>query len=255
MGHIGLKNENKEKALNPLPVKKLLIFKENERVQAEHTISNLRLHVGQQDAKDFFVCLKQNQIHWPDVFNTFKVKMKTISECRSCRNTSSQANSDDFMFLEFSCPDSGTEMSTYLTEKMEHPEVITEWRDEEGCGQRSGALLYNKIENIGEAKFIIVMLRRLVDYGYGPTILRNSVPLGQEARLSDLQNRSSRFRPLAVIFHIGDVEGKETYGHYKADVRNQDGNWYRTSDQMMPQKIREAEVSDQGYIYLYQKIR
>ena len=40
---IGLKNENKEKALNPLPVKELLIFEENERVQAEHTISNLRL--------------------------------------------------------------------------------------------------------------------------------------------------------------------------------------------------------------------
>ena len=99
------------------------------------------------------------------------------------------------------------------------------------------------------------MLRRLVDNGNGPTIIRNSVPLGLEARVSDLQNKSALFRPLAVIFHIGDVEGKETYGHYKADVRNLDGNWYRTSDQMKPQKIQESEVSDQGYIYLYQKIR
>ena len=95
----------------------------------------------------------------------------------------------------------------------------------------------------------------MVDIGNGPTILRNSVPLGQEARLSDLQNKSALFRPLAVIFHIGDVEGQETYGHYKADVHNLDGNWYRTSDQMMPQKIRESEVSDQGYIYLFQKVK
>ena len=236
-------------------MKKILISKENERVQAQQLISNLRLHAGQQDAIDFFVCLKQNQIHWPDVFNTFKVRMKSIAECRSCRHTSSQANSEDFMFLEFSCPDSGTEMSTYLTEKMEHPEVISEWRDEEGCGQRRGALLFNKIVNIAEAEFLIIMLRRLVDNGRGPIILRNSVPLGQEARLSDLQNKSALFKPLAVIFHIGDVEGKETYGHYKADVLNMDGNWFRTSDQMMPQKIQENEVSDQGYIYLYKKVR
>ena len=252
---ICLKNESKQKALNPLPVKKILISKENERVQAQQLISNLRLHAGQQDAIDFFVCLKQNQIHWPDVFNTFKVRMKSIAECRSCRHTSSQANSEDFMFLEFSCPDSGMTMSTYLTEKMENPEVISEWRDEEGCGQRRGALLFNKIESIDNADFLIIMLRRLVDNGNGPTIIRNSVPLGLEARVSDLQNKSALFRPLAVIFHIGDVEGKETYGHYKADVRNLDGNWYRTSDQMKPQKIQESEVSDQGYIYLYQKIR
>ena len=54
--------------------------------------------------------------------------------------------------------------------------------------------------------------------------------------------------------HIGDVQGNETSGHYKADVRNLDGNWYRTSDDMMPQKIIENDVSDQGYIFLYKKV-
>ena len=39
-----------------------------------------------------------------------------------------------------------------------------------------------------------------------------------------------------------------------ADVQNLDGNWYRTSDQMMPQKIQAEEISDQGYIYLFQKV-
>ena len=100
----------------------------------------------------------------------------------------------------------------------------------------------------------MIVVRRLVNYGNGPIILRNRVLVDEEVQLTDFENRSSKFRPLAVIFHIGDVQGDETSGHYKADVRNLDGNWYRTSDDMMPQKIKENDVSDQGYIFLYKKV-
>ena len=263
---IYLKNQDKQKALDPLPVKKLLISKENARLQddignplmifqpAGNRVPNQLLQIGQQDAKDFFICLKQNQIHWPDVFNRFKVRMRSISECRRCGHRSSPAKSNEYMFLEFSCPDSGTKMSTYMKKRMEQPEIRFEWRDEDGCGQRSEAKYYSKIENIEETEFIIILLERLVNFGNGPTILRNNVLLDQEVQLTDIQNRSSKFRPLAVIFHIGNVQGQDGYGHYKADVRNLDGNWYRTSDDMMPQKIRGDEVSDQGYIFLYQKV-
>ena len=192
---IFLKNEDKGKPLNPLLVKEVVVTKENQRICAEQLIPNLRLQYGQQDAKDFLICLKQNQFHWPDVFNTFKVKMNSISECRSCGHKSSPGSSNDFMFLEFSCPDSGTNMSSFLTRKLENPEIVPEWRDEEGCGQRSGAFLYNKIVNIEESEFLIVVLKRLVDYGDGPMILRNKVPLGEEFQMSDLQNQSSKFRP------------------------------------------------------------
>ena len=263
---IYLKNQDKQKALNPLPVKKLLISKENERMHSEigtqqmllssapNIVSSQRLQIGQQDAKDFFICLKQNQMHWHDVFNTFKVKMKSITECSRCGQRSIQKESDDFMFLEFTCPNSGEKMNNYLTEKMEHPEIRTEWRDEEGCGQRGEALHYFKVVNLDECEFFIIVLKRLVDYGNGPIILRNRVILGEEVQISDLQNKRAKFKPIAVIFHIGDVQDKEAYGHFKADVKNVDGNWYRTSDDMMPQKIKEKEVSDQGYIFLYKKI-
>ena len=143
---IFLKNQDKQKALDPLPVTKLLVSKENARIQddvgnhnmvlqpAGDRVPNQLLQIGQQDAKDFFICLNQNKIHWPDVFNTFKVRMRSISECSRCGHRSSQTRSDEFMFLEFSCPDSGTKMSTYMTERMEQPEIRHEWRDEEGCG-------------------------------------------------------------------------------------------------------------------------
>ena len=186
-----MKNEDKQKALNPLPVKELVVSKENQRIRDEQSIGNYNLQIGQQDAKDFFICLQRNQIHWPDVFNTFKVKMKSISECRNCGHKSSQARSDDFMFLEFLCPDSGTKMSSFLTQMFENPVIRSEWRDEDGCGQRSGALLHNKIVNLEETEFLIIVLQRLVDDGNGQVILRNNVPLGEEFQISDWQSKSS----------------------------------------------------------------
>ena len=60
---------------------------------------------------------------------------------------------------------------------------------------------------------------------------------------------------LAVLFHIGDVDGHEAYGHYKADVLNQEGNWHRTSDDDLPRKISERSVSNQGYIFLYKRLK
>ena len=72
---IYLKNQDKQKSLDPLPVKKLLVSKENARIQenignphmvlqpAGNRVPNQMLQIGQQDAKDFFICLNQNQIH------------------------------------------------------------------------------------------------------------------------------------------------------------------------------------------------
>ena len=263
---IYLKNQDKSKALSPLSVKNLLISKENERIRGDigkqqmvlqpvrHRAPNQMLQIGQQDAKDFLICLIQNQIYWPDVFNTFKVRMRSFSECKRCGNRSTQDNFNEFMFLEFDCPDSGSKMSDNMNKRLKQPEIIPDWRDEGGCGQKSEAQVYRKIDNIDETEFIIIVVRRLVNYGNGPIILRNRVLVDEEVQLTDFENRSSKFRPLAVIFHIGDVQGDETSGHYKADVRNLDGNWYRTSDDMMPQKIKENDVSDQGYIFLYKKV-
>ena len=52
-----MKNEDKQKALNPLPVKELVVSKENQRIRDEQLIVNYNLQIGQQDAKDFFYLL------------------------------------------------------------------------------------------------------------------------------------------------------------------------------------------------------
>ena len=69
------------------------------------------------------------------------------------------------------------------------------------------------------------------------------------------KNQRAIYKPLAVLYHLGDVKGKDAFGHYKTDILDLNGSWFRTSDEDIPRKISERNVSDQGYIYLYRKIQ
>jgi ubiquitin C-terminal hydrolase len=159
------------------------------------------------------------------------------------------------MFLEFECPDDGTNMSQFIEHKLNQPELVSDWRDEDGCNMKGTALLFNKLKNIEECEFLIIVIKRLVNFGRGAEILRNKLPLGGDTTVTDANNQSGTYRPLAVLFHIGDVDGHEAYGHYKADVLNLEGNWHRTSDEDLPRKISEKSVSNQGYIFLYKRLK
>ena len=159
------------------------------------------------------------------------------------------------MFLEFECPADGTNMNVFIERKLNQPMIVTDWRDEDGCNARGIGLLNNKIKSNEQTEFIIIIIQRLVNFGNGTQILRNRVALGGEANILDSQNQRAIYKPVAVLFHIGDVDGQETYGHYKTDVLDLHGSWFRTSDDDIPRKISERNVSDQGYIYLYKKIQ
>ena len=92
---IWLQKKEKSRPLDPLPVRNLMINKEKQRIIFENiapvnrlfdlgsqevfTEQNLlidpsRKNLGQQDCKDFFICLAENRNHWIDVYNIFKIK-------------------------------------------------------------------------------------------------------------------------------------------------------------------------------------
>ena len=82
-------HENNSSALNPIPVRDILIEKERDRIIRQNIAPVNRLFdlgsseifkernlllesfshqsLGQQDCKDFFICLAENREHWPDV--------------------------------------------------------------------------------------------------------------------------------------------------------------------------------------------
>ena len=122
-----------------------------------------------------------------------------------------------------------------------------------GVTRGGNGLLFNKIKRIEETEFIIIVIKRLLNHGQGLKILKNRLTLGGEVTVSDSQDNRANFKPVAVLFHIGKVAGGETFGHYKTDVIDVHGSWFRTSDEDIPKKITERHISDQGYIFLYRK--
>ena len=59
--------------------------------------------IGQQDARDFFVCIRENKEHWMDLLEKLSVRIETYTECKMCKNRSKQIESSQHIFLEFEC--------------------------------------------------------------------------------------------------------------------------------------------------------
>ena len=99
------KNGSSSRPLNPDDVKKELYKREKERILKMKVNKNSRLfHFSytssmdpkklddqerrfrktQQDAQDFFLSLKENRLHFPDVFELFKFTSVEYTVCRQC---------------------------------------------------------------------------------------------------------------------------------------------------------------------------
>ena len=90
----------------------------------------------QQDCKDFFICLVENRNHWSDVYNILKVKSVSFTKCSSCNNVSSQTEGlSESIFFQYECPPENIQMSSFIQQKLNGSEVVTDWRDESGCKQ------------------------------------------------------------------------------------------------------------------------
>ena len=203
----------------------------------------------------FFVCIRENKEHWLDLYEKLSVTIDTFTECQMCKHKSTQVTSSKHIFLDFECPADGTKMNEFIEKKLNEPKIVTDWRDEDGCNIKGIGMHHNKIKSAEQTEFLIIIIQRLVNFGHGTQILRNKLALGGEATIFDSQNQRAVYKPVAVLFHIGDIDGREAFGHYKTDVLDLHGSWFRTSDDDIPRKISERNVSDQGYIYLYRKIQ
>ena len=124
---IQLKIHEKEVPLDPLPIKQLILEKERDRVL--NTGGQLCLafgkeaiqvdqNIGQQDARDFFVCIREYKEHWMDIFDIFSVEIDSYTECQMCKNKSTQKMSSRQLFLEFDCPENGMNMSELIQRKL-----------------------------------------------------------------------------------------------------------------------------------------
>ena len=260
--------------LDPTDVKLTILQTERERIVTQniapsHTLfdlGNIPLNstrelridrIGQQDCKDFFFCLNENQESWPDVFNLFKIKTLSQTQCASCGHTSRQeVSGNERTFITLSCPSETVNMKTYIEDQMNGFTVVEDWRDEDGCGVQTEGRSRTRISNIEDVQYVIFVLERLIRIDHRLHIMKTTVNVNpdEEVLLMDMDGKLGKFAPMAIIHHSGNVRGQTTQGHYRADVKNKETkNWFRTSDNEPPESLSVNGLTKMGYIFLYKK--
>ena len=239
------------------PLNRLFDFG-NQEIFAEHNLimdPSAVQRIGQQDCKDFFICLSENNQHWYDVYSLFKVNILSSTTCSSCQHVSSQdQNTPESSFLVFDCPAEDVSMSACIEAKLNSFEEHHQWRDEDGCKKVTVGRNSTRIQDMQKTEFLVCILSRLLSIEGNLHINDKKVPLGGNASIYDSNGELGVFEPIAVIHHSGVVTGNTTRGHYRADVLDKvSGGWIRTSDDEAPAEVSKKDVTSQGYIFLYKK--
>ena len=249
--------------LDPSDVKRAMLLAEK-----SHTLFNLGnlpvlynedLRIGQQDCREFFYCINENRESWPDVFNFFKVSTLSETECCNCGNISRQeVSANERTLISLPCPTSTVNMKDYLEGQLNGFELVENWRDENGCGEIVNGRSKTKISNINETDYVVFMLERLLEFDGQLQIMKTKVIVNpqEKVNLIDIDGRTGKFLPLAIIHHSGGIIEQTTYGHYQADVINRvTQTWFRTSDNDQPKELDSSQLTKSGYIFLYKKIK
>ena len=262
--------------INPQEIKELLYSRERQRIIERNVSPQFRLfhfanttsivpdeidlqlnQGGQQDCKDFFICIEENKEHWRDIYNFFKFSYHNYTVCTQCHQTSRQDNSskNEHIIFQVNCPANHMKLSSLIIESLNEPTVVKEWRHEEGCGEITTGLNYRKIENLTNLKFLLIIVERLTQLDNGRfRIVDTQIEVDGEFTVSDSQGREVFFKPIAVIHHTGRVNknSANTSGHYRADILDADTNqWFQTSDEDLPLPV--LKPTDKGYIFVLKK--
>ena len=260
--------------IDPIPIRNILIEAERTRIVIDNVIPENRLfhfyrtntrnydqlcklsernRIGQQDCKDYFVCLKENKEHWIDVFNMFRFKTQTFSQCSLCGYVSRNPATYEHSFIMIDPPTDETSLSEMIDRKLNNPELRTGWRDENGCGQTTDCYNFTRFDHQTEFEFLTVIVNRLYVNLHGNLeINRNKIRPDAEIQITTADESKLSYKLIGIIHHDGHVIGNDTMGHYMADILEKETNrWIETSDDRPP---RELELpTDEGYIFLFKR--
>ena len=273
---ISFRSKDFDQIINPLEVRDIMIEKELQRILMEKTAPENRLfhfagsttnnqrglkqlyeasRLGQQDCKDFFIGLQENKQHWMDVYELFKFSAASKTRCGICRMDQQADTSTSHSFLMFESPEQNLTLSEYLDQHLNRSSNVHGWRHEDGCGNITTGSHSLRIVDISSVKFLTIIVNRLALNGFGiMTINNKKIEVDAEIKIKGHDDTEETFQPISVIHHRGHVSGKDTRGHYMADVQDVRTNqWFRTSDDQLPTAI--TSITANGYIFLLKNKR
>ena len=269
-----LQSKDFDDIINPLEVRDIMIEKELERIMSKKIAPENRLfhfagstsnnqkslkqlseksRLGQQDCKDFFIGIQENNQHWLDLYGVFKFSLTRKTTCGICGIDQQAETSETHSFLMLEPPQQDITLNDYLDQHLNKSSDVHGWRHQDGCGIVTTGSHSLRIVNINSVQFLTIIVNRLELNGFGiMTINDKKIDVTSEIRIKGDDSTEATFKPISVIHHIGHVTGKDTRGHYMADVFDvKSSKWFRTSDDDLPKVI--STVTDNGYIYLLKK--
>ena len=166
--------------LNSVGIKHILVTAEDTRIatrisevveethnpdELEHRIENirnLRLNMlsGQQCVRDFFLCLTENVLNWPDVFSLFGFKITNSSECCNC-NFISQSETTQ-IYLELRVPPDGSNLNDYVEEYFNSCSLVGKFCGN-GCKTFAQSEKRSTLTRTADVEFLTVILTRAVE--------------------------------------------------------------------------------------------
>ena len=187
----------KKEILDPGRVKNIIVTAEDTRIATRlselsfeiddqellerrtRAVKNLWLNLisGQQCVRDFFLCLQENILSWPDVCSPFLFDITHSTVCLSCNHVHQfQTNQ---MYVEIPVPPNDTNLNDYIEEHLNTASLFGKFC-EDGCQKFSEAEKSSKITLARETEYLMIILTRAVDTLDGFKFLENEITVTNE---------------------------------------------------------------------------
>ena len=137
-------------------------------------IQSIRLNLrnGQQCVRDFFLCLNENLVNWPDVFSLFSFKLTHSSECSTCKHRNEFETTQ--LYVEMPVPPNGSNLKHHVEDFFHERSKFGSYCDE-ACNVFSEKIKWTSITSLDETKYLIVILTRGIETMDGFHLLKNEV--------------------------------------------------------------------------------
>ena len=142
--------------------------------------SRFNLRSGQQCVRDFFICLSENILDWPDVYSIFSFKTTHSSKCLTCGHENSLETTQSY--IEMHVPANDTDMKTHVEDYLNEGSTRL-YNCEEGCKKMTEKMIKLNITNTAESQFITVVLNRGIHTLDGYKFLNNRVDASKDIYL------------------------------------------------------------------------
>ena len=189
---IHIQSESKIRSVDPSVVKDIIMATEDTRIATRlsdlsyrifdknqlniqsHQITNLRLDLGkgQQCVRDFFLCLNENLISWPDVYSTLSFDLSHSSECTTCKHKNISNTTQ--LYLELPVPPTNSDLKDYVEEFLNEGSMFGV-HCQDGCKSFTQKMKWTSITKVEDVKFLTVILTRGIETLDGYELIRNKI--------------------------------------------------------------------------------